>query len=102
MAFPSTHPSSFHLVFYQSILTIFAVLPAIDLKEEREAQKEEAANLQNGDGSKQASTLTVTVAKAAIEERKKAKTRFMFNIADGGFTGTHTHSERERNQLSCF
>lgn len=42
--------------------------------------------------------MAVTVAKAAIEERKKAKTRFMFNIADGGFTGTRTLRERDREK----
>lgn len=42
---------------------------------------EEPAKLQNGDGGKDA------VAAGASEEKKKAKTRFMFNIADGGFTG---------------
>lgn len=42
---------------------------------------EEPAKLQNGDGGKD------VVAAGASEEKKKAKTRFMFNIADGGFTG---------------
>lgn len=44
---------------------------------------EEASKLQNGDSSKEAA------ASAVSEEKKKIKSRFMFNIADGGFTGTH-------------
>lgn len=49
---------------------------------------EEAAKLQNGDGSKEGGA--TAAATAASEEKKKAKSRFMFNIADGGFTGTNT------------
>lgn len=44
---------------------------------------EEASKLQNGDGSKEAA------ASAISEEKKKIKSRFMFNIADGGFTGAY-------------
>lgn len=54
----------------------------VDQKDEKESGKmEEMAKLQNGDGGKDG------VAVGASEEKKKAKTRFMFNIADGGFTG---------------
>lgn len=42
---------------------------------------EEAGKLPNGESAKD------SAAAALAEERKKAKTRFMFNIADGGFTG---------------
>lgn len=67
-------------------------VPATDLKEEKEAQKpEEATKLQNGDGSKEG-TASATAAGAATEEKKKSKSRFMFNIADGGFTGTTRHT----------
>ena len=53
-----------------------------DGKEEKEVVKtEEPAKLQNGDTSKEVAL------PGASEEKKKAKTRFMFNIADGGFTG---------------
>ncbi|XP_035769487.1 chromodomain-helicase-DNA-binding protein 4-like [Neolamprologus brichardi] len=69
-----------------------------DVKEEKETPKpaESAAKLQNGDGSKEgtASTAAAT-ASGASEEKKKAKTRFMFNIADGGFTELHSLWQNE-------
>ncbi|KAK2830790.1 hypothetical protein Q5P01_018721 [Channa striata] len=66
-----------------------------DLKEEKEAQKtEDATKLQNGDGSKEG-TASAAAAGAASEEKKKAKTRFMFNIADGGFTELHSLWQNE-------
>uniref|UniRef100_A0AAX7TZ15 DNA helicase n=1 Tax=Astatotilapia calliptera TaxID=8154 RepID=A0AAX7TZ15_ASTCA len=68
------------------------------VKEEKETQKpvESAAKLQNGDGNKEgtASTAAAT-ASGASEEKKKAKTRFMFNIADGGFTELHSLWQNE-------
>ncbi|XP_040908839.1 chromodomain-helicase-DNA-binding protein 4a isoform X2 [Toxotes jaculatrix] len=68
-----------------------------DLKEEKEAQKpEEATKLQNGDSSKEsAASAGSASAGAASEEKKKAKTRFMFNIADGGFTELHSLWQNE-------
>ncbi|XP_049607663.1 chromodomain-helicase-DNA-binding protein 4a isoform X2 [Syngnathus scovelli] len=52
-------------------------------KDEKEAPKaEEAPKLQNGDA-------------ATLEEKKKAKSRFMFNIADGGFTELHSLWQNE-------
>ncbi|XP_017163082.1 chromodomain-helicase-DNA-binding protein 4a isoform X2 [Poecilia reticulata] len=73
-----------------------------DVKEEKEAPKpEEAAKLQNGDGSKEGVATAATAAAAAStasgvsEEKKKAKTRFMFNIADGGFTELHSLWQNE-------
>ncbi|XP_018538506.1 chromodomain-helicase-DNA-binding protein 4 isoform X1 [Lates calcarifer] len=69
-----------------------------DLKEEKEAPKpEEATKLQNGDSSKEssASAGTAAAAGAASEEKKKVKTRFMFNIADGGFTELHSLWQNE-------
>uniref|UniRef100_A0A3Q3C8R0 Chromodomain helicase DNA binding protein 4a n=1 Tax=Haplochromis burtoni TaxID=8153 RepID=A0A3Q3C8R0_HAPBU len=69
-----------------------------NVKEEKETQKpvESAAKLQNGDGNKEgtASTAAAT-ASGASEEKKKAKTRFMFNIADGGFTELHSLWQNE-------
>uniref|UniRef100_A0A673GXQ4 Chromodomain-helicase-DNA-binding protein 4-like n=1 Tax=Sinocyclocheilus rhinocerous TaxID=307959 RepID=A0A673GXQ4_9TELE len=50
---------------------------------------EEAGKLQNGESAKD------SAAGAATEERKKAKTRFMFNIADGGFTELHSLWQNE-------
>lgn len=53
-------------------------------KDEKESGKtEEAGKLPNGESAKDS-------AAGGTEERKKAKTRFMFNIADGGFTGKIT------------
>ncbi|XP_070703226.1 chromodomain-helicase-DNA-binding protein 4a isoform X2 [Pempheris klunzingeri] len=68
-----------------------------DLKEEKEAQKpEEATKLQNGDSSKESgASAGAATAGAASEEKKKAKTRFMFNIADGGFTELHSLWQNE-------
>uniref|UniRef100_M3ZFU1 Chromodomain helicase DNA binding protein 4a n=1 Tax=Xiphophorus maculatus TaxID=8083 RepID=M3ZFU1_XIPMA len=51
-----------------------------DVKEEKEAPKPEEA--------------------AKLEEKKKAKTRFMFNIADGGFTGMNTDRKSGQFQES--
>uniref|UniRef100_A0A3Q0SR31 Chromodomain helicase DNA binding protein 4a n=1 Tax=Amphilophus citrinellus TaxID=61819 RepID=A0A3Q0SR31_AMPCI len=68
------------------------------LKEEKEAQKPEdaAAKLQNGDGSKEGTVSAApSAASGASEEKKKAKTRFMFNIADGGFTELHSLWQNE-------
>ncbi|XP_060760987.1 chromodomain-helicase-DNA-binding protein 4a isoform X2 [Neoarius graeffei] len=61
-----------------------------DQKDEKESCKiEEPAKLQNGDGGKDG------VAAGVSEEKKKAKTRFMFNIADGGFTELHSLWQNE-------
>ncbi|XP_077364107.1 chromodomain-helicase-DNA-binding protein 4a isoform X2 [Festucalex cinctus] len=61
------------------------------VKDEKDAPKgEETAKLQNGDSSKDAAAVA-----AAMEEKKKAKTRFMFNIADGGFTELHSLWQNE-------
>ncbi|XP_041811122.1 chromodomain-helicase-DNA-binding protein 4a isoform X3 [Chelmon rostratus] len=73
-----------------------------DVKEDKEAPKaEEATKLQNGDSSKESGASAATAAAAtatagaASEEKKKAKTRFMFNIADGGFTELHSLWQNE-------
>lgn len=50
---------------------------------------EEAPKLQNGENTKDGATAAAVV--NVSEEKKKAtKQRFMFNIADGGFTGGET------------
>ncbi|XP_014846013.1 PREDICTED: chromodomain-helicase-DNA-binding protein 4 isoform X1 [Poecilia mexicana] len=70
-----------------------------EVKEEKETPKpEEAAKLQNGDGSKEGVATAAAAASTASgvsEEKKKAKTRFMFNIADGGFTELHSLWQNE-------
>ncbi|XP_067280975.1 chromodomain-helicase-DNA-binding protein 4a isoform X2 [Pseudorasbora parva] len=59
-------------------------------KDEKESGKtDEAGKLQNGESAKD------SAAAAGAEERKKAKTRFMFNIADGGFTELHSLWQNE-------
>ncbi|XP_065142022.1 chromodomain-helicase-DNA-binding protein 4a [Paramisgurnus dabryanus] len=58
-------------------------------KEEKESGKtEEVSKLPNGESAKDA-------AAGGTEERKKAKSRFMFNIADGGFTELHSLWQNE-------
>lgn len=70
----------FYTEFYLMTFTMFILL--VDQKDDKESIKmDEPAKLQNGDSSKDG------VTGGASEEKKKAKTRFMFNIADGGFTG---------------
>ncbi|XP_029023538.1 chromodomain-helicase-DNA-binding protein 4a isoform X2 [Betta splendens] len=66
-----------------------------DLKEEKEPPKPEATKLQNGDGGKDTVASAPASAAAATEDRKKAKSRFMFNIADGGFTELHSLWQNE-------
>lgn len=56
--------------------------------EEKEPVKtEETPKLQNGNSSKETEKSTVS---GVSEDKKKARSRFMFNIADGGFTGTES------------
>ncbi|KAJ3608915.1 hypothetical protein NHX12_023443 [Muraenolepis orangiensis] len=62
---------------------------------------EEGPKLQNGDGAKEGGAAAVGgaatggVVAVISEEKKKAKTRFMFNIADGGFTELHSLWQNE-------
>ncbi|CDQ75534.1 unnamed protein product [Oncorhynchus mykiss] len=68
--------------------------PASEEKKEQKEEKdgvkvEEPAKLQNGDSVKEGAAAGVS------EEKKKAKTRFMFNIADGGFTELHSLWQNE-------
>ncbi|XP_036394006.1 chromodomain-helicase-DNA-binding protein 4 isoform X5 [Megalops cyprinoides] len=62
-----------------------------DQKEDKDGGKtEEPAKLQNGESTKEGAT------GGASEEKKKAgKQRFMFNIADGGFTELHSLWQNE-------
>uniref|UniRef100_A0A673GXE6 Chromodomain-helicase-DNA-binding protein 4-like n=1 Tax=Sinocyclocheilus rhinocerous TaxID=307959 RepID=A0A673GXE6_9TELE len=72
----------------QHVLTRIGVMSLIRKKKES-VKTEEAGKLQNGESAKD------SAAGAATEERKKAKTRFMFNIADGGFTELHSLWQNE-------
>lgn len=47
---------------------------------------EEATKLQNGENTKEGAT-AAPVVNVSEEKKKATKQRFMFNIADGGFTG---------------
>lgn len=74
----------------------FSFLFLLDQKDENGSGKtEESAKLQNGDSAKDG------VAAGASEEKKKAKSRFMFNIADGGFTGRR-NSRLPFSCVCCF
>uniref|UniRef100_A0A8C7MCW3 Chromodomain helicase DNA binding protein 4a n=1 Tax=Oncorhynchus kisutch TaxID=8019 RepID=A0A8C7MCW3_ONCKI len=69
---------------------LFYLVLSAEQKEEKDGVKvEEPAKLQNGDSVKEG------VAAGVSEEKKKAKTRFMFNIADGGFTELHSLWQNE-------
>ena len=51
---------------------------------------DESGKLQNGENTKEGAT-AVPVVNISEEKKKATKQRFMFNIADGGFTGGYTH-----------
>uniref|UniRef100_A0A674AKT0 Chromodomain helicase DNA binding protein 4a n=1 Tax=Salmo trutta TaxID=8032 RepID=A0A674AKT0_SALTR len=71
-------------------LAPFLFLLSAEQKEEKDGVKvEEPAKLQNGDSVKEGAAAGIS------EEKKKAKTRFMFNIADGGFTELHSLWQNE-------
>lgn len=60
------------------------------MKEEKDGVKtEEATKLQNGENTKEGAT-AAPVVNVSEEKKKATKQRFMFNIADGGFTGGAT------------
>lgn len=60
-------------------------------KEEKDGLKtEESGKLQNGENSKEGVAAAGMAVNVSEEKKKATKQRFMFNIADGGFTGTHT------------
>lgn len=60
------------------------------MKEEKDGVKtEEATKLQNGENAKEGAT-AAPVVNVSEEKKKATKQRFMFNIADGGFTGGGT------------
>lgn len=60
-------------------------------KEEKDGVKtDDSGKLQNGENTKEGAT-AVSVVNISEEKKKTTKQRFMFNIADGGFTGGQTH-----------
>lgn len=64
-------------------------------KEEDSVKADEPGKLQNGESAKDGA-VAVSVVNVGEEKKKTTKQRFMFNIADGGFTGgwLHTHTHR--------
>lgn len=63
------------------------------ITEEKDVKTEDSGKLQNGENTKEGTT-AAPVVNVSEEKKKATKQRFMFNIADGGFTGadTHTHT----------
>uniref|UniRef100_A0AAQ4PQU5 DNA helicase n=1 Tax=Gasterosteus aculeatus aculeatus TaxID=481459 RepID=A0AAQ4PQU5_GASAC len=55
---------------------------------------EESSKLQNGENAKEAAT-AAPVVNVSEEKKKATKQRFMFNIADGGFTELHSLWQNE-------
>uniref|UniRef100_A0A8C7YHE0 Chromodomain helicase DNA binding protein 4 n=1 Tax=Oryzias sinensis TaxID=183150 RepID=A0A8C7YHE0_9TELE len=70
-----------------------STLPFIKQQEEKDGGKmEEPGKLQNGENTKDGGAAALNIS----EEKKKAtKQRFMFNIADGGFTELHSLWQNE-------
>lgn len=54
---------------------------------------DESGKLQNGENTKEGAT-AAPVVNVSEEKKKATKQRFMFNIADGGFTGGRTHTHK--------
>lgn len=73
---------------FGSQLTFALVYPVEEKKEEEEKKD---VMLQNGETPKDLS---------GEKQKKNSKQRFMFNIADGGFTGTECGSCREAGLLA--
>ncbi|KAG7216987.1 hypothetical protein INR49_001641 [Caranx melampygus] len=64
-------------------------------KEEKDGVKtEESGKLQNGENAKEGGT-AAPVVNVSEEKKKATKQRFMFNIADGGFTELHSLWQNE-------
>uniref|UniRef100_A0A3Q3WS78 Uncharacterized protein n=1 Tax=Mola mola TaxID=94237 RepID=A0A3Q3WS78_MOLML len=66
-----------------------------ELKEEKDGVKtDESGKLQNGENTKEGAT-AVPMVNISEEKKKATKQRFMFNIADGGFTELHSLWQNE-------
>ncbi|XP_061770864.1 chromodomain-helicase-DNA-binding protein 4 isoform X2 [Nerophis ophidion] len=68
-----------------------------DQKEEKDSVKsDESSKLQNGENAREAATAAaLSLVNVSEEKRKASKQRFMFNIADGGFTELHSLWQNE-------
>uniref|UniRef100_A0A8K9UVJ0 DNA helicase n=1 Tax=Oncorhynchus mykiss TaxID=8022 RepID=A0A8K9UVJ0_ONCMY len=65
-------------------------------KEEKDGLKtEESGKLQNGENSKEGVAAAGMAVNVSEEKKKATKQRFMFNIADGGFTELHSLWQNE-------
>nr|XP_046170265.1 chromodomain-helicase-DNA-binding protein 4-like isoform X1 [Oncorhynchus gorbuscha] len=65
-------------------------------KEEKDGLKtEESGKLQNGENSKEGVAAAAMAVNVSEEKKKATKQRFMFNIADGGFTELHSLWQNE-------
>nr|XP_046158950.1 chromodomain-helicase-DNA-binding protein 4-like isoform X2 [Oncorhynchus gorbuscha] len=72
---------------------------AEDMKEQKEEKDglktEESGKLQNGENSKEGVAAAAMAVNVSEEKKKATKQRFMFNIADGGFTELHSLWQNE-------
>ncbi|XP_023282099.1 chromodomain-helicase-DNA-binding protein 4 [Seriola lalandi dorsalis] len=69
--------------------------PVPEQKEEKDGVKtDESGKLQNGENTKEGAT-AAPVVNVSEEKKKATKQRFMFNIADGGFTELHSLWQNE-------
>ncbi|XP_033957567.1 chromodomain-helicase-DNA-binding protein 4 isoform X1 [Pseudochaenichthys georgianus] len=65
-------------------------------KEDKDAVKtDESGKLQNGENGREVATAAAAVVNVVEEKKKATKQRFMFNIADGGFTELHSLWQNE-------
>lgn len=70
----------------EKISQCVVVLLRAEPKEEDSVKVDEPGKLQNGESAKDGAAAVSTV-NVGEEKKKTTKQRFMFNIADGGFTG---------------
>uniref|UniRef100_A0A8C5I1U5 DNA helicase n=1 Tax=Gouania willdenowi TaxID=441366 RepID=A0A8C5I1U5_GOUWI len=72
------------------------VLFFLEQKEEKDGLKtDEPSKLQNGESTKEGGATAASVVNVSEEKKKATKQRFMFNIADGGFTELHSLWQNE-------
>ncbi|XP_063734315.1 chromodomain-helicase-DNA-binding protein 4 isoform X2 [Eleginops maclovinus] len=65
-------------------------------KEEKDVLRtDESGKLQNGENGREVATVAAAVVNVIEEKKKATKQRFMFNIADGGFTELHSLWQNE-------
>ncbi|XP_028325526.1 chromodomain-helicase-DNA-binding protein 4 isoform X2 [Gouania willdenowi] len=74
-------------------------LPTDEKKEQKEEKDglktDEPSKLQNGESTKEGGATAASVVNVSEEKKKATKQRFMFNIADGGFTELHSLWQNE-------